>query len=278
MDLLSTVCRLTGATRAQRRARIQSLWSGYGEVVIVDLTQGPAASVVVKHVRPPAGAHPRKLRSYAVETAWYARAGGSGPRIPAWHGSFAEGHERIIILEDLHASGFSDRLSAGNPRHLHAALQWLAHLHATHLGPPPEDIWPVGTYWHLQTRLAELRATPGTHWHQRAPHLDHTLRAARFQTVLHGDAKPANFLWRPTDGAVAAVDFQYVGGGPGIRDVAYLLDAEDPADPRLDPYFEALRTALPASVDGDALEQEWRALVPVAAEDFARFLAGWGRT
>ncbi len=277
MNLLETVCALTGAASARRRMRLQSLWRGYGEVVMVSLEGGPAPTVVVKHVRPPNSAHPRKLQSYIVETAWYAHARPTGPRIPLCHGATTDGHERVVVLEDLHAAGFKRTLSANDPRQIVAALEWLAHLHATHLGPPPEHLWPVGTYWHLGTRTAELKATPDPRWHTRAPKLDAALRGARFQTVVHGDAKPANFLWSPQNASVAAVDFQYVGGGPGIRDVVYLLDTDDPGDTRLEPYFRALRHALPPHVDAPALEQEWRALVPVAAEDFERFLAGWGR-
>ena len=277
MNLLDTVCTLTGASAARRRMRLQSLWRGYGEVVMVELTGGPASTVVVKHVRPPAGAHPRKLRSYEVETAWYRQASHQGPRIPAWFGSTTAGHERIVVLEDLHAAGFTRTLSGSAPRQVDAALGWLAHLHATHLGPPPAHLWPVGTYWHLGTRQAELAATPDRRWQVRAPVLDQTLRNARYQTVVHGDAKPANFLWNAQQQTVAAVDFQYTGGGPGIRDVVYLLGTDDPGDPRLEPYFERLRAALKPDVDAAALEREWRALVPVAAEDFERFLAGWGR-
>ena len=102
-----------------------------------------------------------------------------------------------------------------------------------------------------------------------APSLDAALHAARFQTLIHGDAKPANFCFGP-DG-VAAVDFQYVGGGPGIKDVAYLLWGAPDADAALEVYFDALR----AAGAGDA-EPEWRSLYPTAVRDFERFLDGWG--
>jgi len=279
MDLLDTVCDLTGARTARRGRRIQSLWRGYGEVTVVHLTDGPVERVVVKHVRPPAGAHPRKLRSYAVEAAWYAHPWPEGPerRRPRFYGTRTDGHERVLILEDLHAAGFVRTLSGGDSAQVDAALAWLAQLHAAFLEAPAPDIWPVGTYWHLETRRAELAATPDPRWHAEAPRLDAALRGARFQTVVHGDAKPANFLWSPMTRDVAAVDFQYVGGGPGTRDVVYLLGADDPRDPRLEVYFDVLRAALPQTVDAEALEAEWRALVPVAAQDFARFMAGWGR-
>ena len=44
---------------------------------------------------------------------------------------------------------------------------------------------------------------------------------ARWVRDVHGDAKVDNFC--VGTGAVAAVDFQYVGGGVGVQDVVYLL-------------------------------------------------------
>jgi hypothetical protein len=86
-------------------------------------------------------------------------------------------------------------------------------------------------------------------------------------------------------GGVAAVDFQYVGGGCGMKDVAYFLgsclteaECEARAGSLRGACFELLREALPlaeARVDADALEAEWRALEPFAWADFQRFLAGW---
>src|SRR5262249_45266375 len=102
------------------------------------------------------------------------------------------------------------------------------------------------------------------------------LDAARFRTIVHGDAKDANFCFSPS-GAVAAVDFQYAGGGAGVVDVAYLLYDRRDERAGLEAYFAHLRDALVPSVDARALEAEWRALYPVAQLDFRRFLAGWRR-
>ena len=104
----------------------------------------------------------------------------------------------------------------------------------------------------------------------RAPELDRALREAKHQTIVHGDAKPENFCWSKGGARVAAVDFQYAGRGPGIRDVAYLLYGERDEARRLDSYFAHLRA--PAD-----LEREWRELYPVARDDFRRFLDGWRR-
>ena len=74
------------------------------------------------------------------------------------------------------------------------------------------------------------------------------LNTAKFKTIIHGDAKLANFLFGPD--AVAAVDFQYVGGGVGIKDVAYFLSSIYTEDELfshekkcLDHYFQALNNA-----------------------------------
>ena len=75
------------------------------------------------------------------------------------------------------------------------------------------------------------------------------------------------------------MDFQYVGGGVGVKDVAYLLHGTRARDVAraLDGYFAHLRARLSPNVDGEALEREWRTLYPVAGDDFRRFLEGWRR-
>jgi len=75
-DALATIAALAGARRARHVARIQPLWSGYGEVSRVALDGGPAPTAIVKHVRPPRAARAttsdaRKRRSYDVEIAFY---------------------------------------------------------------------------------------------------------------------------------------------------------------------------------------------------------------
>ena len=115
--------------------------------------------------------------------------------------------------------------------------------------------------------------------------IDQRLNNARYQTFVHGDAKLANFCFSAGGAQVAAVDFQYVGGGCGMKDVAYFIgsclyeeDCERYETELLDYYFAQLREALEqrdSAVDLDALKQEWRALYPVAWSDFHRFMKGW---
>lgn len=271
----------TGATSARRTGRIQSVWSGYGELARYALSGEDARTVVVKHVTPPAGSgfsHERKLRSYEVESTWY---GDWAPNLPPGcrtaRAYLAERFEEgwLFVLEDLDAAGFAGRTRAPRGAQQRACLAWLATFHAHHLGRRPDGLWPVGTYWHLETRPEELAAMEPGPLRDAAGPIEARLSGARFTTLVHGDAKPANFCFRPDGQAVAAVDFQYVGGGCGMKDVAYFLQGEGDHGPALEVYFAALRAALPADVDADALEAEWRALHPFAVADFQRFLAGW---
>ena len=94
-----------------------------------------------------------------------------------------------------------------------------------------------------------------------------------------GDAKLANFCFSK-DGQVAGVDFQYVGGGCGMKDVAYFIgsclterECERLESQILEVYFENLQNALEER--NDPLENEWRSLYRVAWADFHRFLKGW---
>jgi aminoglycoside phosphotransferase (APT) family kinase protein len=198
----------------------------------------------------------------------------------------------LFVLEDLDAAGFGIRRSRVSEAELQACLRWLASFHATFLGEQPESLWKVGSYWHLATRPDELGALGDRALQRAAPKLDERLNRARFRTLVHGDAKLQNFCFAADASAVAAVDFQYVGGGVGVKDLAYFLSSALPAaqlereaDGYVDDYFRELRRALEGrklgsdggmpSPDFAPLEAEWRELYPFACADFYRFLLGW---
>lgn len=286
-ELQSWLAGVAGASRVARVERIQSLWGGYGELVRARLEGADVPSVIVKWVRAPRGgggpnlSRDRKCRSYEVEQTFYrsyAARCEDVARVARHIGQRAADSEWVLVLEDLDRAGFARRLRDPRGDELDACLRWLARFHARFVGTSPEGLWPEGTYWHLATRPDELRAIEGTALFARAHELDDRLGRARHRTLVHGDAKPANFCFRQDGREVAAVDFQYVGGGSGMRDVAYLLHgsvsrAEE--ERCLSFYFETLRASLPPSTDGADLELEWRELYPIAALDFERFLAGW---
>ena len=151
------------------------------------------------------------------------------------------------------------------------------------MGSEPKGLWPTGTYWHLETRPDEYKAMPDSKLKSLAPPIDDMLNACRFQTLVHGDAKVANFCFSDDKSSVAMVDFQYVGKGCGMKDVAYFLGScldeeacERLAPALLDVYFDELKSHIKdPAIDKESLEEEWRKLYPVAWTDFYRFLAGW---
>lgn len=293
--IVRAVKRATGAENVVLGERIQSLWSGYGEIRRARLEGAAVSTAIVKLIKPPVRAaearssaairsHERKLRSYEVELAFYQKYAarcGVECRVPTAYHCEKAPSGALFVLEDLDAAGYSERRVRPSEQDMLDCLAWLAAFHATFLGEAPDALWKVGTYWHLATRPDELARMRNDALRKAAPRIDARLRSARHRTFVHGDAKLDNFCFRATSGSgVAAVDFQYVGGGVGVQDVAYFLDScLDPAScerlaPRLlDAYFAALRRAAPPNADD--VEAEWRALYPLARVDFHRFLLGW---
>ena len=260
---------------------LRPLWAGFGELLRV---QTHGATTIVKVSRAPAGAgrsfgDRRKLRSYEVELAFYRDFAPRSPaRIARCLGHHAEPERTLLVLEDLDASGFSERRDVSmTSAERTACLHWLADLHAAFLGEAPRALWDEGSYWHLATRSDELARTADRRLVAAAPVLDAKLATARHRTIVHGDAKEENFCFT-ADARVAAVDFQYAGGGVGVRDVAYLLTGLGEVDEErgLEAYFARLGSQLrQRGVDASAVVAEWRDLYPIAWLDFQRFLAGW---
>ncbi|XP_010883592.2 uncharacterized protein pkdc [Esox lucius] len=289
-DLILQAC---GATALRVGEKIQTLWSGYGQIVRVHLEGCEQPSVVVKHVmfpkqcKRPGGSntdlsHMRKVRSYHVETYWYQNySTNDGCRMPACLAAHSYGDEHLIVLEDLDVAGFNQRRTSVTDAEIRACLSWLANFHALFLGVSPEGLWPIGTYWHLETRPDELEAMDDAQLKAAAGKIDRVLNECRFKTIVHGDAKLANFCFSGSGRSVAAVDFQYVGGGCGMKDVIYILEEieEKQLEKRvpglLDHYFTELRASVSKQVDFNALEKEWRDMFAFAWTDFHRFLLGW---
>ena len=304
-SLTDLVCKLTGATSVQLGKEIQSLWSGYGVIQRAKLVGVTPSNVVIKHVditqaksnrRGWGGdlSHQRKVTSYQVEKRFYENFAGrcdANCRIPTLIVAHekANGSGWVIVLEDLDSAGFDQRKSQLAPEELHTCLHWLASFHAIFMDNSANGLWPVGTYWHLATRPDEYSAMPASPLKGFATEIDRRLNGAKYQTLVHGDAKVANFCFAKREtgqpNRIAAVDFQYVGRGCGMKDVAYLISSclsEDEASENQDSllafYFKALANALrkhTRQIDYLELETEWRTLYPFAWADFCRFLSGW---
>ena len=293
------ILEITGAERLAPLGTVQTLWSGYGSIVRIGLEGADVPSVIVKHVQPGTGGHPRgwntdlshqrKLKSYQVETHWYERQTEklvSGlARIPRCFGTEIAGDEVLLVLEDLDASGYAGRRSSVSRTELYSCVRWLASFHADCMGMGTDGLWETGTYWHLETRPEELEQLDDPGLKDAASVIDAKLKASAFRTLVHGDAKLANFCFSTDGSGVAAVDFQYVGGGCGMKDLAYFVgscfrddEVQQQEEEILDFYFRELGRRMEAAQSGGsaaALEADWRPLYRVAWADFHRFMKGW---
>lgn len=290
---------LSGLGRITHTESLQQLWGGYGDLVRVYFDDSARSSVIVKNIAFPqpeadhprgwsgSFAHQRKLKSYQVEARWYQTYAGLCDELcycPRLIHHEQDAEQLLLVMEDLgeHFPVVTDRIGLAEVR---TCLNWLARFHARFMFAKPEGLWPEGTYWHLATRPDELTNMAEGTLKDAAGELDKLLKASAFQTLVHGDAKLANFCFSLDGRRTAAVDFQYVGAGCGMKDVVYFfsscLDAaqcELHCAALLDSYFSCLTDALAermSSARCAQLEAEWRRLYPVAWADFQRFLDGW---
>lgn len=296
---LDIIKEVTKSDEVFEKERIQNLWSGYGKILRFDLTGSTSDSVVVKHVVLPEGknhprgwntdlSHQRKLKSYKVEMAFYDRYSkhcDENSYVPKCLALARKDKENLMVLEDLDASGFPMRKTNVTLSEIKNCLSWLANFHSIFMGQKPEGLWEVGTYWHLDTRPDELKVLDDLPLKDAAAVIDRKLRSSKFQTFVHGDAKLANFCFSNDGSKVAAVDFQYVGGGCGMKDVAYFIgsclyedDCEIYEEELLNHYFSELKLALSEkhpSINTEEIKKDWSPLYAVAWTDFHRFMKGW---
>ncbi|MBY5920383.1 phosphotransferase [Ferrimonas balearica] len=269
---------------------IQSLWSGYGAIERWLWPDG--RRVILKRIAPPTEVrhprgwhtdvgHQRKLESYLVEQRWYRRFSPVDAVWPRCLGITSLDNTTYLLLSDLDSEGFDQRFDTPGPAQIDHCIRWLAQFHARFIGDKGTGLWARGGYWHLDTRQEEWQRMENASLKAAASDIDRTLKGARWQTLVHGDAKAANFCFG--EASVAAVDFQYVGRGAGVVDLAYFLgsvfdgpELQEQTDYWLNRYFELLADFLTLpEPSSKQLEQEWRRLYPVAVADFARFLDGW---
>ena len=288
----------TKASDCEELEIIQALWSNYGKISRYKLINSSLETVVVKSIilensnEHPRGwkthkSHSRKVKSYQVETNWYenwSHLCNKKSRVPEFIGAYSENNKQWIVLEDLDHN-YPLRKQQITFSEVKSCLSWLANFHAIFLGKKPDGLWEIGTYWHLETRPEEFEKIQNIELKAKAHQIDELLNNCRFQTLVHGDAKLANFCFSEIGNDVSAVDFQYVGGGCGMKDVAYFLgsclsssECELYENELLNFYFLELKSALDhinKTEDFGTLEQEWRSMYPIACADFTRFLMGW---
>ena len=276
--------------------KLQSLWSDYGAIFRLRLQGGKVSSVVVKCIaleekdNHPRGwatnlSHERKLKSYLIENYWYENYAGSlseSVKLPQLLHSEQKATAQVLVLEDLSIS-YPELKQGCDFEEAKTVVTWLARFHAHFINSNTEGLWPIGSYWHLDTRPEEWKAMEDNWFKENAIHLDRALNQAKYQTIIHGDAKVANFCFSDYN-EVAGLDFQYVGKGIGVKDLAYFIgscftssECELYENALLDFYFEQLGKSVLGLNHSEKidLEKEWRTLYPVAWADFNRFLMGW---
>lgn len=265
--------------------------------------------------------HERKCKSYQVEQYFYDNyASKLDPlkcRVPKLISSSSNSNRTLFMLEDLNEAGYSQIRHQLSLKDAKLCVVWLANFHKTFLintelqsqqldiegsrtdvsnnvksttadnidkNSTGGGVWEQGSYWHLDTRPDEYENMDDRDPLKiNAKAIDSILRNAKFKTLIHGDAKLANFLWSNhhgsnDDDSVSGVDFQYTGWGVGVIDIAYCIGkfpgvnklSENVENELIDLYFNTLNA-------DHEVEEEWRKLYCVAVVDFERFLAGWGR-
>lgn len=291
------ICQQIGATTILNQTLIQKLWSDYGVLLKLQTSSPTLQNVIVKKISLPKIqnhsrgwntdiSHQRKIKSYQVETNFYQHYNEHSSThcyYPKYLGSRNSQNETLIILEDLDALGFNKRCDLLSFDQAKICIKWLAHFHGKFLNTTPNGLWDTGTYWHLATRLDELEAINDPVLKKAAPLIDQKLNQCEFKTIVHGDAKVANFCF--SKNAVAAVDFQYVGGGCGMKDLAYFLgstlsdeEIKNHEQEILDFYFCELEKSMALNKKNQSFQKiktEWLELYPFAWADFHRFLEGW---
>jgi len=294
-------CKLLTLTKSQKITdveMIQGVWGGYGQLLRVTFCGSVHEALIVKLINTaqpsehPKGwntalSHQRKLTSYQVESHWYQYYAGLHDAttcyMPRCFLFEKEEQQQVLVLEDLRQSGFPVVKDSCSLAEAKTCLSWLAHFHACHLQQAPQGLWPTGSYWHLATRPDELRNLQDKQLKKAAVRIDKILAECPFQTLIHGDAKLANFCFSRDSQQVAAVDFQYVGKGCGMKDVIlFISSAIKPEDCTLqapilvDHYFHCLQQATRnTAFNGEQLEAVWRPLYVIAWADFQRFVKGW---
>lgn len=240
----------------------------------------------------------RKMQSYRAEAAFYQNGhvhvllnnGCCVPRPLLVHAEHPNDFFPVICMTRLTGSAAS---SMGRDQS-HAALTWLARLHAIFWGKDRADdavktgLQEQGGYWYLDTRQIELAAMPNDGWEGRlkmaARAIDWRLKNDLMLTIVHGDAKSANMLF-DTDGAdcprlvCQMMDFQYMGRASAAKDLAYALtcacDVPDEEQPLLLHYHSELCSALRAhGASKVPLFKDLQDSLALAYADLGRWMSG----
>lgn len=265
-----------------KQQKIASLWSGYGSITRLTLSDG--SSLIRKQVAAPTTgdadeSHKRKMISYQVERYFYQNVASLVE--DAHLAALQESGDNFLCMEDLSVRYPYQDVGRTSIEDEKLVLKWLANFHASlwmhdfPTVPPPLEaspadagLWQEGSFWYFRTRQDEHESLKKTDkWRQIGVRVDAMLREIpkKYLTIIHGDAKSANVAFSKNKSSgryddVAMYDFQYVGYSPGVRDVVYYLVSSSnhfktSEKELLQYYYETLMAALQKRVENSTGEE-----------------------
>lgn len=250
------------------------------------LSEGPAAIIAkCPSADEKTRAAAQTMRSYTLELNWYRDLAGKIPVAcpQCLHAERADGDKVfVLLLQDLSPARQGDQLAGASPQAIDAALEQAARLHAAHWSDPalPQIPWlaesPTARSFLLAALPSYYAAFRERYASRLAPEILELGDAmiARMDryfaftpqalTLQHRDFRIDNLLFTP-DGRVFVLDWQTIGLGAGVLDVAYLIGTSI-ADKDLRAAHEqawvgrysALLSSFGAAHDPEALWKEYR--------------------
>jgi Ser/Thr protein kinase RdoA (MazF antagonist) len=172
-------------------------------------------------------------------------------------------------------------------------LSYLAKFHAINWGLQVEGLWEEGCFWQLGTRMDELNYLDRS-WKRygldrdMAVRIHELVRRLPHRTIVHGDAKAANFFWFKDDSTIGGYDLQYCGMASPMRDIAYMLGCsmqehliEEYEETLLRHYHTQLMSHLSTEHAADFTFEVMQSAYDLCVCDLVRFMCGsrwWGNT
>jgi hypothetical protein len=277
-SLRSFAAQAVGTGQMSKSYRLALTWDGF---------DGPA-SIIAKcpSLDAKTRAIAQALKCYTLELGWYrelaSQAQVACPRCLHLE-SANDDLDFVLLLEDLAPARQGDQLAGASVRQIEAALKQAARLHAPFWGNGRADAYEwlrpsenstnmirmllPALYPKFRERYAgRLSGDILEMGEEFVAKLDGYLRRApAATTVQHRDFRIDNILFAPDDVHAFVVDWQTLGIGAGVSDVAYLIGTSiaDPAvrerqERRLVEFYASELAALGVRADMGALWREYR--------------------
>ncbi len=229
---------------------------------------------------------------YTTEIQWYRNLRDRCPlAVPEfiWAGMDAPNHRYCLLLEDMGSLRIADQVASCSAEDAHLIVRELGRMHAAHWN----DDTALGHEWlpglQLMAMFSQMVYVGG--WEKFWRHLGDAL-PPEFEavgaaigpamgallalleedgrTLVHGDYRLENFMFRP-DGGLVVLDWQLAHSGGGAQDLAYFISQNLTTEARreqqeslLDAYHDALVRGGVSGYTREQLLRDYRAGLLVA--------------